>query len=239
MELPDADRVRAPDGGEVVRRAARRQARHHPRVTRQEAEDRNSANGLGQAERHGRRHIPRLHRVAVEHPDLHVLERARPSRREDAGRHVDPVRPDAELRVVGELAAALDLHRVEVPAARHWIGARGHRYALVHRAARVVRPGEVRDDPAVAERVVDDDRVALVVVVAGSARRRLAEEAVEGEGGDAAAGALVEDADRGIDRLDVVGRPDVAVRIGRPPGAPVGEVEAGEGARRRRRRRGG
>ena len=60
----------------------------------------------------------------------------------------------------------------------------------------------------------------------------LAHEGVERERRDPSAGRLVVDADRGVDRLDVVGRPDVAVRVRRVAGAPVREVEPVEARRR-------
>ena len=49
---------------------------------------------------------------------------------------------------------------------------------------------------------------------------------------------LAIDADRGVDGLDVVVRADVADRVRRTPGAPVGEVETEEVSLRRRCRRG-
>jgi hypothetical protein len=61
---------------------------------------------------------------------------------------------------------------------------------------------------------------------------------VEGERGDPGARALVVDADRGVDGLDVVGRAHVAVGVRWVPGAPVGVVqlvERGVGSRRRGR----
>ena len=61
---------------------------------------------------------------------------------------------------------------------------------------------------------------------------------VERERRDAGAVRLVVDADRDVDRLDVVVRADVAVRVRRVALAPVGEVEAVEAGVRGRRRRG-
>src|SRR5581483_11729421 len=49
--------------------------------------------------------------------------------------------------------------------------------------------------------------------------------------------ALVVDADRRVDRLDVIRWADVAVRVGRMPGTPGGEIESIE-VRDRRRGRG-
>src|SRR2546430_5647953 len=87
--------------------------------------------------------------------------------------------------------------------------------------------------------VVEDRDVAEVAVVAGRARAGAAPERVERERGRLRPG-LAEDADRGVDRLDVVGRADVADRVGEPasaaerPAAGAREREAGEVLRRRR-----
>ena len=97
-----------------------------------------------------------------------------------------------------------------------------------------VGEGEVADDPVIAQRVVDDDRISLVV---GVARRvGAAEEGIECEGGRGRPVALVEDPDRCVHRLDVVALADIAVGVGRPPGAEIREIEAREvrrGARSR------
>ena len=79
--------------------------------------------------------------------------------------------------------------------------------------------GEVGHDPAVVEGVVDDDRIAEVVGVAQVAEVALAHQVVEGDGRHKRTGILVEDAQRGIDGLQVVHRSHVAVGIGRMAGA--------------------
>src|SRR5262249_8047500 len=125
----------------------------------------------------------------------------------------------------------------EVPAARHRVVRLRDREALVEGAAREVRPREVADDVAIADRVVERDRVALVVGVAG--RTGAVDQIVEGRCGDLRAARLVEDPDGRVDDLEVVVRADVAVRVGRPAGAPgvvrePGEAAAGRGGARGR-----
>src|SRR5205085_10353445 len=135
-----------------------------------------------------------LHLLAVEGPHLRVLKQALTGAGEVVRRHVDRVRPDTELRVVGERAAALRLPGVEVPAAADGIAGLRDGEALVEGAAGEVRPGEVGDDEAVADRIVESDGIASV---GGVARRPGAvEEVVEGGSRELVA-RLVEDPDRG------------------------------------------
>ena len=160
---------------------------------------------------------------------------------EHVRRHVDPVRPDAELRVVVQGPRRGD--RVEVPAAVDRVAGLRDGEALEGAgrvddvAGAVELEGEVRDDPAVLVAVVEHDGIAEVVGVAEVPEVPLAHERVERERRDAVPVRLVVDADRDVDRLDVVVRADVAVGVRRVALAPVGEVEAGEvgvGGRSRR-----
>ena len=89
--------------------------------------------------------------------------------------------------------------------------------------------GEVGDDPAVLERVVEHDGIAEVGRVAQVAEVALAHERVEREGGHQEhPSACAEDADRRVDRLDEVLGPDVAVGVGREAGTPADAIEPGE-----------
>ena len=132
------------------------------------------------------------------------------------------------------------MNGVEIPAAAHRIARLRHREAL--EGARriddvfggVELEREIREDPAVLERVVEDHGIAEVVGIAQVAEAALAHEGVEGERRHLAA-ALVVDADGRVDGLDEIGGAHVPHGIGRMPGAPGGEVEAGEIRRRRRR----
>src|SRR5204862_2918572 len=123
-------------------------------------------------------------------------------------------------------------YRVEVPTAAGRIATLGSRKALVGpgRIDDILRgvelEREVGDDPAVGEGVVHDNRVAEVVRVTEIAEVALAHERVEGERRDADAVGLAVDPDRSVDRLDVVLRAHVAVRVRRVAGGAVGEVEA-------------
>ena len=122
--------------------------------------------------------------------------------------------------------------RVEVPAAVYGIARARDRDALVEGRRAEARHPEVGDDPAVADGVVHDRRVALVVVVARGAGVRARPERVERERGETGTVALREDADRRVDGLDEMRRTDVAVRVGRPAGAKIRRVEPGKARRR-------
>ena len=181
-----------------------------------------------------------VHLLLVERPDVEAEVRPAGRVAEHVGRHVDAVRPDAELRVVAEAAGGGD--RVEVPAAGDRVARLRDGEALEDASGGLTLPRavelerEVGDEPAVLEAVVEDDRVAEVVGVAEVPEVPLAHERVERERRDAVAVRLVVDADRGVDRLDVVGRADVAVRVGRVAGAQFAKSRPAKfesGARRR------
>src|SRR5207253_105088 len=144
----------------------------------------------------------------VEGPDARDLKARTGAEREHVRRHVQAVRPDAELRIVIEVVANLD--RIEVPAAGQRVATLRRGETLVRRredvAANIGQEGEVGDDPAVFERVIDDDRIAKVVRVAEVSEVALAHERVEGEGRFLETVGFSEDADRGVNRLNVVSR---------------------------------
>ena len=72
--------------------------------------------------------LPGVHLRLVERPDARALEGAAGGIAEHVRRHVDAVRPDAELRVVVEAAGRVD--RVEVPAAADRVAGLRHGEAL-------------------------------------------------------------------------------------------------------------
>src|SRR5439155_45049 len=71
----------------------------------------------------------------------------------------------------------------------------------------------LRDDPAVGDRIVEDDRIAVVVGLAAGAEA--APEGVDRDRSEERGAALVEDGEVDVDRLHVVVGTDVAVGIGR------------------------
>ena len=97
-----------------------------------------------------------VHLRFVQRPDADTLERAAGAEREEVRRHVQTVRPDAELRIVVEDVG--DLNRIEIPAAAHRIARHRRGETLIRRRDRVARAvdleREVGNDPAVFERVV-------------------------------------------------------------------------------------
>ena len=139
-------------------------------------------------------------------------------RAEIARRHQVRVRPDAVLRIVREVVAAVHVllrdERVAVVRARR-VAARRDRDAVVERQSRIVEPArrELAEEPAVGGLVVEDDRItrgigAVLDREAGPERAGVdrAEQLVPG---------LVPDAEHEIDHLDVVVRANVPDGIGR------------------------
>ena len=162
--------------------------------------------------------MAREHRAPVVRADLGA-EEARASVVEHVERRVVRVRPDAELRIIGEVRV---LERVAIVRA-HRVAARRDGDALQVRS-RADR--ELADDPAVRELVVLDRRVTVVVRFAAAAepgeegvRRRRAVERSPG---------LVEHGEALVDDLDERVRPHCAVGIGRCGGDRVGTGRAGE-----------
>src|SRR6202030_781346 len=115
---------------------------------------------------------------AYEH--VHSVIRANPGTRERGAigeyveRDVIRVRPDAHLRIIGKAVSV----RKRVPIVRAGrIAGRRHGDALQ------VRGGgdrELRNDPAIRDRIVQDSRIAVIVRLAASAKT--APQGVDGDG---------------------------------------------------------
>ena len=226
MELPEQQRIRAEAEG-VVRRAGGRR-RRTVEIGREQA-------AVARPEREAllRGGLAREHLGAVVRADLRAGER-RPVPEHVEARVVG-VGPDSELRVVGEVRV---LERVAIVRAGR-VAARRDGDALEVRRR---RDGELADDPAIGDPVVRDGRVAVVVRLAPAAEaapeRVRRHRSVERDPG------LVEDRETRIDDLDVVERPDGAVRIGRrrrdaerPRGAAEALADSLEVRAQRRSRR--
>ena len=232
VEAIEVQAVRRGHLGEVVGRAGRR--RRAAQVAGQEA----AAGAVEtQVEVHFLQRAAGQQRGLVDAPQAHAEAGAHDL--EHVGRHVVAIRPYAQFGIVAKEVAGentgVDLHGVEVPATGHRVAGLGDCDTLVVRAGVLIEPGEVRDDPAVDQRVVEHHRVAVVAGVARAAGRA-GEKGVEGYRRDGSAGGLVVDADRRVDGLDVMVGADVAVGIGRPARAVRAELHAGEvGAGRRGR----
>ena len=234
MQLVDRKRVQELLGRDEVLGCARgRRPGLQPGIGRQQRE----VGGVACEVDHLRGGCARVHLLLVQRPDVVAEVRATGRVAEHVGGHVDPVRPDAELRVVAEAAGRLD--RVEVPAAVDRVAGLRNGEALEHvlgidvpRAIEL--EGKVGEHPPVLEAVIEDDRVAEVVRVTKVAEAALAHEGVERERRDPGPAGLVVNPDRDVDRLDVVRRAHVSVRIRRVTLAPVREVEPLEGRARRR-----
>ena len=203
MELPELELVRqGSQRNDVVGRAGRRR-RGAIHVGRQQAAIRRAhveallARGL--AKEHGRP-VVGAHEAAGEGVAVEQVER-----------RVVRVRPDSQLGIVRELRIAKG---VPVVGAGRVAGL-GDGDALEIRSQAPVGPrdGELGDDPAVGQSVVADGRVAIVVGLTQAAeptphgidRNRAVEHGTS----------LVEDRQVGVDHLNVVGRADRTVGIGR------------------------
>ena len=156
------------------------------------------------------------HRGAIERVDADAVEGR--VVREHVDRHVVAVVPQPELGVVADVVRVrrVNLHGVEPVAARHWIARLGDADALIEGGAGEGREGEVADDPAVGHVVVEDDTVAAVDVrAAGRRGAHRGEERIVGyrPGEDVAALSWMRM--RGVDRLHVVVRANIAVGVGR------------------------
>ncbi len=195
-ELPEVEHVRI-EVEQVVRRADRRRDRavevrgQHPAV-------------LGVEDvavlRSGQ---PAQHPRAVVRADLGADE---VEEAEEVERDVVRVRPDSELRVVGEVVV---LERVAPVRAGRIAGLRdGHALEVGQSGDR-----ELADHPAVGQAIVDDRGVAVVVVLAIAAEA--GEDRVRRHGPVQLDPALVVYRETLVDDLDVVVRADRAVRVGR------------------------
>ncbi len=189
----------------------------------------------------------RRRRVADEH--LRAIERERTPAGERVRvpeelvvRHVVGVGPDAEFRIVVGFVVGQD-EVVDVIRARR-IRRRRDRNELVLPAGRRLN-AELREQPAVRERVVQDDGIAVVGSGAGGADG--GEEIADGEERSQRGPRLRIDADQGVHHLHVVVGADVAVRVRRDgraaaedrrvvAGAHPREIDGGRGHGRRGRR---
>jgi hypothetical protein len=129
---------------------------------------------------------------------------------EHVGAHVVRVRPHPELRVVDEVLS--EVEPVAVVGAARVAGTRDGD-ALVGDDARGVVAGELRDDPAVGQLVVEHYRVAVPVELAQAAEPAPQRPDVD-RPEDGCAGRLVEDLEALVDDLDVLRQPNLAVRVG-------------------------
>ena len=198
------------EGHEVVGGSSRRRALRPVPIRRK-----NAALGVavvvGEEADHFRRRIAGDHLGAVEGVSAAVESGA-----EEVRGHVVGVRPDAELRVVGEIVA--DEEVVQIPGARGVTGL-GNRKALVG-----VGPGnaELRREPAIGLAVVLDDRVAVI--------RRLAhapetlKERVSGKRAEQQGAGLVVDRPDRVDVHHELVLAHVAVDIGRNVPGPDGRL---------------
>ncbi len=141
------------------------------------------------------------------------------------------VRPDAELRIVGERGGAEAERVAVVGAGRVGRGGDGHALQIRRR-----RDGELREDPALRDSVVADDGIAVIVGLAAAAEARPERVGRNGPVHESA-GRLIEDREVGVDPLHVLRGADRAVGVGWrvAVGEPVvaladpREAEAGRG----------
>ncbi len=143
------------------------------------------------------------------------------------------VGPDAELGVIGE--AVLGEGVAVVGAGGVAAGGDGQADEVGEGRG----DGELGDDPAVGQAVVEDGGVAVVVAVACPAEA--GPQGVGGQGTEADAAGLAEDGEVGVDDLEVVGGADRAVRVagradvvvdaGGPAEALADALEVGVGRR--------
>ena len=224
MEFPHAQIGGGAAREKEVRRTGRRQGA--AQIGREDA-----VVGVAQVEDHITNGGAAGQIVAVERPQAHTHEIGAAAGGgqavEHIGRHVDAIRPHAQLGIVVEpgVRGVIGAEAVHPPAAGDGIGGLGDGDTFVIRAILDIGPGEVGDDPAIGDGIVQHDRVAVVVGVTRGAGE--VEEIVEGEGSKLRAG-LVVNTDRSIDGLDIMVGADIAVGVRRPAGAPGVEVEAGE-----------
>jgi hypothetical protein len=174
------------------------------------------------------------HPRAVEGRNARSVE-GRAARIELVGRHVVPVRPDRELRVVREIGVG---ERVPVIGAG-WVGSGRDRDTEQIGAGAGAGDRELGDQPAVRELVVEDAGIAVVVGLAEAAES--GPDGVDRPGAVKQRSGLGVDGEARVDGLDVVVGPDGTVRIGRSTSdrEPCDTVADGvERSRRRSGRRG-
>ena len=157
----------------------------------------------GQAGQPGDVELDEGGRVAVEH--VGPVEGHRRHVAAEVRRHVVGVRPDAQFEVVGERA-----HVEFIEVISPGDGIRGARDGDAH----VRGAGELAEQPAICQRVIENNRVAQVLRRAGAggdAGRR--PERVDRRRPRQHGASLAVDREHGVDHLDVVARPDVADRV--------------------------
>ena len=204
VERPEEELVRAavPDGEEVVRSARRGHLRSgEVQVGRQEA----AVVDVRAEALLGRTGIPRDHLHPVEGADLGARPPAPVG--EDVVHHVVAVRPDSAFPVIVEVASVVV--RVGVPGAQRVGRLRDGNALEVGRRA----DGELRQEPAVGEGVVENEGVAVVVRRAAPPEAR--EQGVPIQRAEELRSALVPDREHRVDPLDVVVGTDVAFRVRR------------------------
>ena len=175
--------------------------------------------------------IAREHLGAVEHVGAGAGEGVAV---EVVRRHVVAIRPHAELRIVGEVAARrVHAERVAVVGAGG-VATRRNRHALVERRDRVAGPGvegELGEQPPVRRPVVEDNRIAVVGRVAQAAEAR--PQSVAGRGAVPRRSLLVPDLEGKVHPLDVVVWSDVAVGVRRNHRVQVAQALPGRAGRSR------
>ena len=185
--------------------------------------------------------LGRQHLAAIERAVGDAQEVASARARERVVGGVVPVRPDAELRIVVKIGV-----RVIVPRPlTDRIAAARDRDADVIGALRLVGVRELRDQPPVGERIVEDDAIAVAALFARAPEAR--EERPGGDRSEQRPSVLAENREAGVHDLHVVRRAYVALRIRRNsvdlerPGihaekAEPDPVEVGGGPRQQERR---
>src|SRR5207244_9002059 len=136
------------------------------------------------------------------------------------------VRPDAELGIIIECVdrrltacARVRAYGIEIPATAHGIAGLRDRDALVKRShCSVPSKGKVGQDPAVCQRIVNNNWIASSISVTKSSAP--SPERVLSERGQQRS-SLVINAVRGVDGLDVMVGANRAVGIGRCAGAAL------------------
>ena len=164
---------------------------------------------LGLVEEHDASGLALQHLAALEGEGTRPRRRDRVTR-ELVRRHVVAVRPDAELRVVEEHVRT-EQERVQVVGARR-IGARRDGDAFAVLLAAVGRSDELRQQPAVRQLVVDDDRITFVVCLALAVRVR--PQLVDLGRRTQHGARLRVHGEARVDHLDVLRQTRLAVRVG-------------------------
>jgi len=164
MKLVYRDRVQElPGSDKVVRCARRRCAALQPRVAGQDRE----VSGWSVEGNHLHARRIGIHLCLIERPYSRILERRSRRISKHVGRHVEPVRPNSELRIIPQASADGDGEKI--PSATHRIARLRDREALkrsrgIDDVIRAIElKSEIADDPAVLKCVIEDYRVAVIV----------------------------------------------------------------------------